>query len=104
MFGWRHCCSTLISRMDVTGMPASKFHILQRPSYTHVGFLRLCVDLQHTHSMVLLSIVPSRSLSILTFLRATTSPVVLSLALSAGDELTQATLIAYSSFNTPAGT
>ena len=22
MFGWRHCCSTLISRMDVTGMPA----------------------------------------------------------------------------------
>ena len=23
MFGWRHCCSTRISRMEVTGMPAS---------------------------------------------------------------------------------
>ena len=39
MFGWRHCCSTLISRMDVTGMPACN-------PYSRRLWLCLCVPLQ----------------------------------------------------------
>ena len=49
MFGWRHCCSTLISRMDVTGMPTIN-HRLQR----HILQLILSGDFLFQYSLLTL--------------------------------------------------
>jgi len=76
-FGWRHCCSTRSSRTEVTGMPAGwelAFHVNKLGSaQTSDGMYTSCSA----------GSLPSLSLSILSFLRATISPVLLFLALSA---------------------